>query len=144
MRQIGVVQKGAEQCGAEQCGAEQCGAVQSRGVQETPPACAVPQLAGVPEEEQDAPAPARTDLQSPAGAREDLQYPAQRGGPRTFADFPADGGGARPPPHSEGGAPSTGAEVAQVTVQDAYVRTQQIMTKVAFNPSAGAWGKYEL
>ncbi len=104
-----------------------------RAVQEAAPARAVPQLAGLPEEEQD----------SPAGAREDLKYPAQRGGPRTFADFPADGGGARPQPHSErGGAPSTGAEDAQVTLieekiavlaeEDRRVRLLMTMTGVGY------------
>jgi hypothetical protein len=42
---------------------------------------------------------------------------------------------APPPPRISDTAPPTGGAVAQMTYGDAAIRTQQIMTKVALNPS---------
>ena len=55
-------------------------------------------------------------------------------GPSSFAEFAAERRRSAPPPAENAALPS-GAEVAQVTIGDALVRTQQIMTKVALNPS---------
>ena len=60
-------------------------------------------------------------------------HPEGLGGkPRSFADYAAEHNVVSPPVQ---GAVINGADVSKMTIEDALVRTQQIMAKVALNPS---------